>query len=202
MSSGSLRLSRAAATLVVLLVMCVPGSTAVVARADDSGDLPIARAGHDEPNGVSVGSIDPRSALDIRALYGPPDAFAVLYFDEQGADGTVATVSMSRWSYYDEGVEFSFAGDEVVAEDPVFLEPGSTAEPVPYDPDQFRAYMNLDEVVAAAGLEDYIGGPVDELVDGGELYFADRLSWGLQDGELRYIEAFALEAEVATGASE
>lgn len=202
MSSESLRLSRAAATLVVLLTMCLSGSTFVVAGANDPGHLHIARAGHGEPNEVSVGSFDPRTALDIRALYGPPDAFAVLYFDEQRADGTVTTVSMSRWSYYGEGVEFSFAGDEVVAEDPVFLEPGSTAEPVPYDPDQFHAYMSLDEVVAAAGLEDYVGGPVDELVDGGELYFADRLSWGLQDGELRYIEAFALEAEVAAGASE
>ena len=104
------------------------------ARADDSGDLPIARAGHDEPNGVSVGSIDPRNALDIRALYGPPDAFAVLYFDEQGAAGTVATVSMSRWSYYDEGVEFSFAGDEVVAETWCSWSPGRAPSRCPTTP--------------------------------------------------------------------
>ena len=34
------------------------------------------------------------------------------------------------------------------------------------------------------------------------LYFADRLTWGLTDGELRYLEAVALEAEVDSEGAE
>ncbi len=39
---------------------------------------------------------------------------------------------------------------------------------------------------------------LEDLVEGGELYFADRLIWGMKDGELRYVEALALEAEVVS----
>ncbi len=139
---------------------------------------------------------------DVRARYGPPEAFAILYFDEPGPDGTSATTSTEQWSYFGEGVEFTFAGDEVVAAEAIEVVGGADTEPVPYDPDDFHAYMSLDEVVAAAGLEEYIGGPVAELVEGGELFFGDRLSWGLQDGELRYIEALALEAGPTAGGTE
>lgn len=162
----------------------------------DEGLLSLLTDDTGEPDEGTV-AVDTRTDLDIRARYGAPDAFAILYFDEQGTDGTVATVTMSRWSYYDEGVEFSFAGDLVVAQDPLELQPGSTAERVPYDPDQFHAYMSLDEVLEAAGLEDYVGGPLEAVVEGGELFFADRLTWGIKDGELRYVEAIALDAEVA-----
>ena len=137
---------------------------------------------------------DARTRTDIRAEYGSPDAFTILYFDEPQVDGSMQATSMERWSYFDAGVEFTVSDELVVAGDLVELEPGSIAEPVPYDPDQFSAYMSLDEVVAAADLEEYIGGAVDDIVEGGELFFGDRLVWGVKDGELRYVEALALEA--------
>jgi hypothetical protein len=143
-------------------------------------------------------AVDPRSQADIRANHGAPEAFAIYYYDEAAADGTFVATSMERWTYYGDGVEYAFADQQVLAEDELGLEGDVPAEPVPYDPDQFSAYMSLDEVVAAAGVEDYLGGPVEDLVEGGELYFADRLIWGMKDGELRYIEALALEAEVVT----
>jgi hypothetical protein len=153
----------------------------------------------DRAAAVSADTTDTSTRDDVRARYGPPEAFAILYFDEPGPDGTSTTTSTEQWSYFGEGVEFTFAGDEVVAAEVIGVVDGADAEPVPYDPDDFHAYMSLDEVVAAAGVEEYIGGPVEELVEGGELYFADRLSWGLQDGELRYIEALALEAGPTAG---
>lgn len=146
--------------------------------------------------------VDTRTGSDIREQYGPPQGFAILYYDELAADGTARATSLEQWSYFGAGVEFTFADDLVVAEDQLEFQPGIHAEPVPYDPGLFHAYMGLDEIIAAAGLEDYMGGPVDELVDGGELFFADRLSWGMKDGELRYIEALALEAVDSSRAAE
>lgn len=137
---------------------------------------------------------DARTRSDIRAQYGPPEAFAILYYDEPAADGSRTRTSVEQWSYYSAGVEFTFTDEQVVAEDQLELMLGTEAEPAPYDPSLFHAYMSLDEVLAAAGLEHYLGGPVDAIVDGGELFFADRLSWGIKDGELRYIEALSLEA--------
>jgi len=138
-----------------------------------------------------------RTKADIRAQHGPPDAFVILYFDEVAADGSIQASSLEQWTYYRDGVEFSFADDQLIAEDPVNLQPGSEAEPVPYDPEHFSAYMSLEEVVAAAAVQEYLGGPVDLMVEDGEMYVADRLMWGLKDDELRYVEAVALEVEEA-----
>jgi hypothetical protein len=135
------------------------------------------------------------SRADVRERHGKPDAFSILYYDEPGVGGSVRTVTVSQWTYFDEGLEYTFADEHVVAEDTIELQPGAEAGSVPYDPDQFQAYMSLDAFLEAIGLEERLGGPVDELVDRGELYFADHLIWGIKDGELRYVEAVALEAE-------
>jgi hypothetical protein len=145
---------------------------------------------------------DVHTLTEVRERLGRPDAFSILYYDEPGTDGSVQTVTMSQWTYFDEGLEFTFTDEVIVTEDTFELEPGVEAEPVPYDPDQFRAYMSPEEVLEATGLEEFFGGSADELVDGGELYFADRLIWGIKDGELRYIEAVALEAQAARGEGE
>ncbi len=134
---------------------------------------------------------------DVHAELGNPDAFTAYYFDEVSADGSIVPVTMGSWTYYGEGVEFLFEDEDVVSREPVRVAGGADVEPAPYDPDQFRAYMSLDEVVEAAGLEEYMGGPVDEAVEGGELFLGDRLVWGIKDGELRYVEALALETASA-----
>jgi hypothetical protein len=143
----------------------------------------------------SVEVTDSRTRADIRAQYGSPDAFTLYFYDEVTPDGSIAPVRLEQWSYYEQGVELTIADDQVVGEAPFEVEEGTVVEPAPYDPAAFDAYIGLEEVVAAAGLEEYLGGPANELVENGELYFADRLSWGMKDGELRYLEALALAAQ-------
>ncbi len=141
---------------------------------------------------------DGRVKADILAAFGAPEAFAVYYFDEVTVDGEVEAVAFERWTYYSEGVELSFAGDAVVSEIPVRRIAAEDVRAAPYDPDSFSPYMSLDEVLAAAGIEEYLGGPVEALVEDGELYFADQLSWGMKGDELRYVEAFAAEPATET----
>jgi hypothetical protein len=131
---------------------------------------------------------------EIREALGPPDAFAIFYYDELDDDGTVRDTRLERWDYYGDSVSYTFLDGGVLSEDTIELVV-EQVQAAPYDPDQFHAYMDLDEVVAVAGLEEYLGGAVDEAVDNGAVYFADRLAWGMKDGELRYIEAPALMAE-------
>ena len=67
---------------------------------------------------------------------------------------------------------------------------------LPYVPEQFSARMTLDDVLDAAGVEEFVEVPLEkEFLEGGDLYYAESLAFGLVDGELRYLEALALVEE-------
>jgi hypothetical protein len=111
-------------------------------------------------------------------------------------DGSLMDVRFETWSYYTSGLEFTFINGDKVAEDPLEIELLGELVPIPYRPEQFVAYMSLDEMVASAGLQTYLVVPLEkELVDGGEVYYADELTFGLKNDELLYVEALALELE-------
>ena len=76
------------------------------------------------------------------------------------------------------------------------LDVGAVAPlPTSYRPEQFQAYMSLDQVVAAAQLGSYLAIPLeDELVAEGEIFYAGGLAFGLKDDQLLYIETFIGEA--------
>jgi len=129
----------------------------------------------------------------VRAEMGEPEAFMILFYEEMLEDGSTGNVRTETWSYYTQGVEYAFVNGELVGEDPIEVEIGQL-EPVPYTPEQFQAYMDLQQVIAVAGLDSFLTVPLEEeLLAGGEVYYADRLTFGLKDDELRYVEALALD---------
>ncbi|MEE9513178.1 MAG: hypothetical protein V3V46_03785 [Anaerolineales bacterium] len=133
--------------------------------------------------------------LSVRAELGSPEAFSILFYEEELLDGSYGDVRFETWSYYTDGVEYTFINGEMVGEDPIDIDVGELIQ-IPYAPEQFVAYMNLDEVVASARLDTFLVVPLEkELVDGGEVYYADELTFGLKDDELLYVEALALEVE-------
>jgi len=132
---------------------------------------------------------------DVRTSLGPPEAFTILFYEEALEDGSIGDVRFEVWSYYSDQVEYTFINGEQVGEDPIDIELGELVQ-IPYAPEQFRAYMSLDEVLASAGLDAFMVVPLEkELVEGGEVFYADELTFGLKDDELLYIEALALEVE-------
>lgn len=131
--------------------------------------------------------------LSVRADLGSPEAFSILFYEEELMDGSYGDVRFETWSYYNDGVEYTFINGEMVGEDPIEVDVGELI-PIPYTPEQFVAYMNLDEVISSARLDTFLVVPLEkELVDGGEVYYADELTFGLKDNELLYVEALALE---------
>jgi hypothetical protein len=125
---------------------------------------------------------------------GSPQAFTLLFYEEQLDDGSYGDVRFETWDYYDTGVSYTFINGDLAGEDPLEVEITGDIYPIPYRPDQFSAYMSLNEVLASAGLDRYMVVPLEkELVEGGEVYYADELTFGLKDNELLYIEALALE---------
>lgn len=131
-----------------------------------------------------------RTRADVLAELGAPDAFLVLY-PNYTEDPATEPLSIETWTWYGTGTELTFEGDALVAEDSVDVVDDVLA--APYESATFDAWMSLDEVIAAAGVVDYYGGPLDE-AESTELWFAPQLAWGLKDGRLVFIEGIALGA--------
>lgn len=132
--------------------------------------------------------------LDVVRELGSPQAFTLLFYEEELLDGTFGDVRFETWDYYEQDVSYTFINGELVGEEFLEVEIVGDLYPIPYMPDQFTAYMSLDEVLASAGLDRYLVVPLEkELVDGGEVYYVSELTFGLKDNELLYIEALGLE---------
>ncbi len=128
--------------------------------------------------------------------YGYPEAFTILFYDEEQPGGEIQTVRLETWDYYTQGMGLTFINGELTAEDPLEVGEVGTIDPLPYYPEQFSAYMSLAEVISAAAIDTYIEIPVeDDFIQGGVLYYANSLSFGLKDDQLVYLEALALTSE-------
>ncbi len=128
--------------------------------------------------------------------YGYPEAFTILFYEEETAAGGVSPVRLETWDYYTQGIGLTFINGELVAEDPIEVDNLGTLDPLPYFPEQFRAFMSLDEVIAAAGIETYVEIPLEkEFLKDGVVYYSQSLTFGLKDNELLYIEALALTTD-------
>jgi hypothetical protein len=127
------------------------------------------------------------------SLYGQPESFTILFYEEETPDQGIQTVRLETWDYYTLGIGLTFINGELVSEDPIDWGYQDPISPIPYSPEQFSAFMSLDEVLGAAGIDTYIEVPLNiELLDRGNLYYADSLSFGMQDNQLVYLEALAL----------
>jgi len=128
--------------------------------------------------------------------YGYPEAFTILFYEEEAVGGGVSPVRLETWDYYTQGFGLTFINGELIAEDPIEIDNVGALDPLPYYPEQFSAFMSLEEVIAAAGIDTYVEVPLEkEFLEGGVSYFANSLTFGLKNDELLYIEALALSAE-------
>ena len=109
---------------------------------------------------------------------------------------SIHTVRLETWDYYTQGIGLTFINGELTAEDPIEINSIGSLDPLPYYPEQFDAFMSLDEVIAVAGIDSYVEIPLDKnFLDGGASYFANGLTFGLKNDELLYIEALAISTK-------
>ena len=146
-----------------------------------------------EPTGdVYALSADQQAAVVDR---GYPEAFAILFYEEFDENGAVVPVRHEVWSYYTDGVAISFLDGQAAGD--MSLEAGvDEIEPVPYRPEQFDAFMSLDELLDATGLLSFLIVPTEpELVLGGQVYHGDQITFGMKNDELLSVETHALVPE-------
>ncbi len=127
---------------------------------------------------------------------GYPESFAILFYEEQQADNTTAQVRAETWTYYSQDKVITFV-DGVKTDEQKVGASVTGVIPIPYKPEQFTKFMSLQDLVASAGLTEVMDIPLErELVEGGEVYYGDQITFGMKDGELLYVETLALvEAE-------
>jgi len=127
---------------------------------------------------------------------GYPEAFTILFYEEETPTGGVLPVRLETWDYYSAGIGLTFINGELTAEDPIEHPAPAEIQDLPYYPEQFGTTMRLDEVIASAGIDTYVEIPLEkEFLKNGVVYYAPALSFGMEEGELRYIEALALVEE-------
>lgn len=132
----------------------------------------------------------------ILAEYGSPEGFTILFYQEEAADASPRDVRLETWSYYSLGKGLTFINGELQSEEALDVQDLGELEPLPYTPDQFTAYLSLEQVLIAAGLESYLEVPLEsEYLEDGRLYYGQALTFGLQEDELRYLEALAVTAD-------
>jgi len=146
-----------------------------------------------EPTGDAYAlSADQQAAVAER---GYPEAFAILFYEELDENGAVVPVRHEIWSYYTAGVAISFLDGGAAGEETLDVDVNEI-EPVPYRPEQFDAFMSLDDLLDSSGLLSFLIVPTEpELVLGGEVYHGDQITFGMKNGELLSVETHALVPE-------
>ncbi len=153
-----------------------------------------------ETTGQTGSSVTPyqlsETQIDLLSQRGDPQAFTLLFYQQQEADGSLGTVRQEVWDYYREGESYTFVNGELDSFEVNEIRDLTSLAPQLYSPQQFTANMTLEDVLVASGLEDFIEVPLEkEFLDGGTLYYGQALSFGLVDGRLRYLEALAIMEE-------
>ncbi|MBN2501839.1 MAG: PD40 domain-containing protein [Anaerolineales bacterium] len=116
---------------------------------------------------------------------GYPDGFTLLFYDDES---TGKVTRFETWLYLLPGMQYSFLNGEYQGVEYIAAIDREVLD-MPYYPEQFTAYMSLEQVLSAAELTEMMVMPLEEaLVPGGQSFFGDRITFGLKNDELMYLE--------------
>ncbi len=129
--------------------------------------------------------------VDIFQEFGNPEGFYLLFFQREGVHGDVEEIRYEEWNYYGRGVSIVFENGELLERFDVTVE---TVSSTSYEPGSFSAFITREQVAASAGLDEWLILPVEkELVPDADLYYAEGLTFGMQNGKLVYIETMVVK---------
>lgn len=133
------------------------------------------------------------SQSEILRVNGNPHSFTILFYSVVNTDNISISVRDETWTYYNLKKTYQFINGDLSEETP-FTPEIINATRNAYSPQNFSAGMGLSDIVSANDLKQYLEIPLeDELVPESRLYYANRLTFALQNGRLRYVESLPLE---------
>jgi hypothetical protein len=149
---------------------------------------------HLNPSALKKYTLAPDQA-DVVAKYGYPDSFTITFYKEEFAPDFTGEVRDEIWRYYKDGLALSFY-EGILVDQETISDPPASWVVLPYHPDQFFAYANLESVLATASINDYFELPLEkELVENGNLYYAPGLTFGTVNDRLVYVETIMMQEE-------
>lgn len=135
-----------------------------------------------------VYSPDQIAAIDEAGL---PQNFYILFYHEEDSQGKQVETRFEEWLYPIKGMSLIFENGVLILDKKI---PITSAVQTPYEPKSFTAFMKREQIASAAGIKDWFILPVEsELVPDADLYFAEGLTFGLQNDDLVYIEALGFD---------
>ena len=148
-------------------------------------------------SGIDFGAYSPdvytysQDQADVISEIGYPRSFSILFYHEEDSDGRKVYVRYENWFYPEYGTSLTFENGMLLSEES--MEPYASV-PTRYQPAMFTAFMNRESLATTAEIDEWFILPVEEelLVDA-DLYYADGLTFGLQNDDLVYIEAVGFE---------
>lgn len=177
--------------IVFLLASCCVLISFVFVGVNEFKNIPrlVSDFKFDEP---ALPAVEYSPAQDnIIQKYGDPEGFYILFFQREGVEGDVEEVRYEQWDYYSQGIMVVFENGEELSRS---LIPVEIVSPTSYKPESFSAFITREQVAASARLDEWLILPVEEeLVSDADLYYAEGMTFGLQDGELVYIETMVVK---------
>jgi hypothetical protein len=121
---------------------------------------------------------------------GYPDSFTLLFYDDTLVEDDVQTTRFETWAYFSEGIQITFVNGETLQTTDLAI--NTDVYQSPYQPNQFTAYMGLNDILAVTEVDSYMIIPLEkELIPDGDIFYANQLAFGLKDDHLLYLETLA-----------
>ena len=125
--------------------------------------------------------------------WGPPQSFYILFYQREDIQGNVVTIRYEEWAFPARGKQVAYENGTELSRTEI---PKAVVYSTRFSPEQFFAFMNREQLADLTGLEDWFILPVEkELMQDADLYYAGGLTFGLQHGELIYVEAVHYEEQ-------
>ncbi len=126
---------------------------------------------------------------------GYPEAFTIYFYQINPDEGYDQATRSETWNYYSTGSTLTFIDGELVSQETIESTSFNTL-PVLYHPEQFSAFMSLDMLKMSTGIQEFLILPLEpEIVQDGQVLYAEQLAFGMKNNRLMYVEAIALTEE-------
>lgn len=179
--------------ILVIMVMCIISTVAflVFSYREFQRSPKLVEGAKVRSGAPTLYSLSAEQSEVINRL-GQPDSFSIMFYREEFDPSYDGEVRDEVWRYYKEGIAYTFYNGALTYEEPISSPQTSWIVPV-YTPAQFTANASLTTILATTGIRDYFELPLeDELIDGGTLYYAPGLTFGLANDQLIYVETISM----------
>lgn len=147
------------------------------------------------PNSESSGELEYILSIDQQKTIeelGYPDAFTIYFYQNNPDAGNDQGIRFESWTYYNKKLMLTFQDGEPTSQETIDSVPDNIL-PMPYRPEQFATFMSLNRLIKSTGIQKYLILPLEpEVVQHGQLFYADQLTFGMKNDRLMYAETLAL----------